>query len=259
VTARLTTITFDFWGTLLVDGPGSDERYRARRIADFTTILTSHGCAVKRKDLERAFGRLPSYLTEVWAQGRDVPVDEHVRAILRDLGTDLAERLPTEVIPALVEAYARPATLVPPTVDTGALGALETLTARGYTLAIVSNTMRTPGVALRKILERYGLLGFFKHATFSDEVGIRKPVPAIFALTLRAAGTDAARALHVGDDLILDVHGARTAGMRVVQVVKGLTDAGEGDGAVATPAGQAPDAVIRSLAELPDAVAALDR
>ena len=259
MTVRLTTITFDFWGTLLVDGPGSDERYRPRRIADFTTILTSHQCAVKRSELERAFGRLPSYLTEVWTEGRDVSVDGHVRAILRDLGTDLAERLPAEALAALVEAYARPATVVPPTVDTGALGALETLTARGYTLAIVSNTMRTPGVALRKILERYGLLGFFKYATFSDEVGIRKPVPEIFALTLRAAGTDAGRALHVGDDPVLDVQGARTAGMRVVQVVKGLADAREGDGAAVPPAGLGPDAVIRSLAELPDAVAALDR
>jgi len=258
VSRRLTTITFDFWGTLLVDGPGSDERYRPRRIAEFATILTAADCAVKRTDLERAFGRLAAHLTEVWTQGRDVPVDEHVRAILRDLGEDLVARLPAETMAALVDAYARPATVVPPTIDTGALGALETLSARGYTLAIVSNTMRTPGVALRKVLERYRLLGFFKHATFSDEVGIRKPVPEIFALTLRAVGADAAHALHVGDDPVLDVQGASAAGMRVIQLIDRLAASEDAGGAAPAPV-PAPDATIRSLADLPEAVAALDR
>jgi putative hydrolase of the HAD superfamily len=249
VSGRITTITFDFWGTLLVDGPGSDERYRPRRIHDFGTILAAHGCPVKKRDLERAYQRLPSYLSGVWIQRRDVSVDAHVREILRSVDEELANRLPADALASLVDAYSRPATIVPPTVDTGALGALEALSARGYTLAVVSNTMRTPGVALRKILERYRLLGCFKHTTFSDEVGIRKPDPEIFAMTLRAVGGEAARSLHVGDDAVLDVQGAQAAGMRVVQVTE----------AVITAMGMhGPDAVVRSLADLPDAVAALD-
>lgn len=246
---RITTITFDFWGTLLVDGPGSDERYRPRRIQDFGTILAEHGCAVRKSDLERAFQRLTSYLSGVWSQRRDVSVEAHVREILRDVDEQLADRLPAGALASLIDAYSRPATIVPPTVDTGALGALEALCVQGYTLAVVSNTMRTPGVGLRKILERYRLLGCFKHTTFSDEVGIRKPDPEIFAMTLRAVGGEAARSLHVGDDPILDVQGARAAGMRVVQVTE----------AAITAMGEfAPDAVVRSLVDLPDAVAALD-
>lgn len=246
--ARLTSITFDFWGTLLLDGPGSDERYRARRIQDFGTILGAQGCAVKTSDLERAYERSTAYLRGVWSQGRDVAVDAHVREILRVVDETLANRLSAEAMAGLVDAYARPATLVPPTVDPGALGALEALCARGYTLAVVSNTMRTPGVALRKVLERYRLLGYFKHTTFSDEVGIRKPAPEIFALTLREVGGEPARSLHVGDDAVLDVQGARGAGMRVIQVAA--------DGITAED--QGPDAMIRALVELPDAVAALD-
>jgi len=254
VSARVATITVDFWGTLLVDGPGSDERYRSRRIADFATLLTAHGSPVRRVDLERGFARVAAYLAPIWSEGRDVPVDDHVRAVLREIDAGLPDRLPAPALAELVDAYARPATLVPPTVDTGALSALETLSARGYTLAVVSNTMRTPGAALRKVLERYRLLGFFKHATFSDEVGVRKPVPEIFALTLRALNGDARRALHVGDDPVLDVGGARAAGMRVVQVTRSRA-------AVAASAADVPvpDAVITSLADLPEAVAAVDR
>src|SRR5439155_26685625 len=88
----------------------------------------------------------------------------------------------------------------------------------GSTLAVVSNIMRTPGVTLRKLLERYGLLGYFRHTTFSDEVGVRKPDPEIFALTLRAVGAGAESAVHVGDDEVLDVQGASAAGMRDIHV-----------------------------------------
>jgi putative hydrolase of the HAD superfamily len=135
-------------------------------------------------------------------------------------------------------------------VDPSARAALETLTARGYAIVLVSNTMRTPGATLRKLLEQYGLLGFFAHTTFSDEVGIRKPAPEIFALSLRAVGGDAATAVHVGDDTRLDVEGARAAGMRVIQ----LRSAASGP-----PAGRPPDAVITSLRELPEAIDRMGR
>jgi putative hydrolase of the HAD superfamily len=245
----ITTITFDFWGTLLFDGPQSDERYGPRRLSDFAIILAAAGVAVTKRELERAYQQSGSYLSEIWRLGRDVSVEAHVRAILEGVDAGLAERLSGDAMAKLVEAYSRPALMAPPAVDTGARAALETLCARGYALAVVSNTMRTPGVALRKVLERHRLLGCFKHTTFSDEIGIRKPDPEIFAMTLRAIGGEPASALHVGDDPLLDVQGARAAGMRVIQVTGGSPETGMG---------QAPDAVVRQLSELPDAVAALD-
>ena len=67
---------------------------------------------------------------------------------------------------ALIDAYARPILAVPPAVDDGALAALETLHGRGYTLALVSNIMRTPGTTLRRLLEQFRLLRYFKHRRF---------------------------------------------------------------------------------------------
>jgi HAD superfamily hydrolase (TIGR01509 family) len=139
--------------------------------------------------------------------------------------------------------------MVPPSVDDGARAALERLRGRGIVLALVSNTMRTPGSTLRTLLERLGLLACFAHTTFSDEVGVRKPDRQIFALTLRALGVEPAAAVHVGDDSILDVLGGRAAGLRTILVTSASPKA---QGA------QRPDAVIRSLATLPDAIAALD-
>jgi putative hydrolase of the HAD superfamily len=186
----------------------------------------------------------------VWAKNRDIAGGDHVRAILAAVDPDLPARLPPDVLRALLEAYARPILLVPPAVDDGARVALERLRAEGRLLAVVSNTMRTPGDTLRRVLERYGLLACFAHATFSDEVGVRKPDPEIFLATLRALGVEPSAAVHVGDDAVLDVAGARAAGLRAIHVTSPSTKPGADAGA---------DATIPRLAALPEAIAALER
>lgn len=244
---KVRVVTVDFWGTLLFDGPGSDERYRRARLADFARILDAAGVAVTLAALEQAYERSGEYLTGLWREHRDVPVTDHVRAVLAAVDPRLPERLSPAVTEALVEAYARPALRVPPAVDPGARQALQRLREQGRTLALVSNTMRTPGRTLRRLLEHYGLLACFAETVFSDEVGVRKPAPGIFYRALRAVGGEPETAVHVGDDPVLDVLGARAAGMRVIQV------------AARPGEGPAPDAVIPDLAALPEAIAGLER
>jgi HAD superfamily hydrolase (TIGR01509 family) len=242
-------ITVDFWGTLLLDPPASDNRYKIRRMKEFETILMRAGVRVSASTLDRAYEASASYLGRVWATHRDVPVADHVRAILGALDRELPARLTDDHVRALVDAYARPILMVPPAVDEGALKALRTLGDRGYTLAVVSNTMRSPGAMLRQVLARYELLACFSHTAFSDETGVRKPDPASFLGALRVVGAEPDRSIHVGDDPILDVEGGHAAGMRVVQLTTS---------AVATPGTRRPDAVVRNLAALPDAIARLD-
>jgi FMN phosphatase YigB (HAD superfamily) len=216
---------------------------------DFEKILAASGVGVSRRALDAGYEASATYLSRVWASHRDVPVQDHVSAILAAADPDIPRRVAPSVMTELVGAYASPALLVPPAVDPGARMALESLTGRGYTVVLISNTMRTPGTTLRKLLEQYGVLGFFEHTTFSDEVGIRKPAREIFTLSLRAVGADPATAVHVGDDAVLDVEGARGAGMRVIQV---RSTPGR------PPVGQMADAVITSMRELPAAVERLD-
>jgi HAD superfamily hydrolase (TIGR01509 family) len=216
-------------------------------VEDFARILAGAGVKVTAPALDRGYDASGAFLAEVWRRHRDVPVTDHVRALLEGVDRGLPGRLPPDVLAALVDAYARPVLIVPPVLDTGAPGALAALRAQGLTLAVVSNTMRTPGSTLRRLLEQHGILGCFAHTTFSDEVGVRKPDPGIFHLTLRALGCDAASAVHVGDDPVLDVRGARAAGMRVIQVTAAPPIRGR----------QRPDLVIPSLSALPEAVTRL--
>lgn len=245
---KIETITIDLWGTLLFDGPGSDNRYKKRRMADFQTLLGAAGLSTSASALDRAYEESGAYLNRIWATHRDVPAVDHVRAILTGVDPGLPRRVPPALLTALADAYARPILLLPPAVDDGALAALETLKGAGYKLALVSNIMRTPGATLRQLLGRFRLLDYFEHTTFSDEVGIRKPAPEIFALTLRAIGGNAASAVHVGDDPVLDVRGAHAAGMRVIQVTSSAVRRNSVE----------PDFVISRLAELPAAIERLE-
>lgn len=231
----------------MIDGPHSDERYRRRRLTDFATILAGAGLAIPAAQLTRGYEVSTRFLERIWSEHRDVPVEEHVRAIVTAADSKVAARLTSDILAALVDAYSRPAIMVPPAVDHGARVALRTLRDRGYRLAVVSNTMRTPGRSLRKLLARCGLLEYFTATVFSDEIGVRKPDAAIFLHALREAGGEPAGALHVGDDPILDVAGARAAGMRVIQVAS-----------AAARGGRSADATIPHLAALPATIAALE-
>lgn len=245
--SRIRAVTVDFWGTLMFNPPASDDRYKDKRVEDFATILRAGGVPVSPGELGRAYEEAGRQLALIWRRCQDVPVQRHVLGWLEAVDPALPGRLGAGTFRALVEAYSNAALLVPPTPDPGARGALEALAAQGTVLCVVSNTMRTPGAVLRKILGRYGLLAPFRLLTFSDECGVRKPAPEIFHLTLRQAAVAPEEALHVGDDPVLDVQGAQGAGMRAIQVTS------------APPEGLSPrpDGAIRHLGELPAALARL--
>ena len=237
-------VTLDLWGTLFLDGPASDDRYKRPRLAGMQTVLAGAGIAVAPDRLDRAYATVGHWLGRLWQMNGDVSVREHVETLLKALDAALPARVSAETMAALMSAYASPALMAPPAVDPGARVALETLAAEGARLAVISNTMRTPGEVVRQVLDKAGLLSLFRVLTFSDECGIRKPARAIFLRTLEDLGVPAEHAVHVGDDAILDVEGARDAGMAAIQVTP--------DGRAMAPV--KPDAVIRHLGELPAAL-----
>ena len=113
------------------------------------------------------------------------------------------------------------------------LPALERLSAR-YRLFAVSNGNAD--------LVAVGIAGWFEAALAAREAGCLKPDPRIFRLLLDRAGLGPDDALHVGDDPLADVEGARRAGLDAVWVNR------RGD---PWPDGLAPPArAVRSLAEL---------
>jgi putative hydrolase of the HAD superfamily len=216
-----------------------------QRLTGIRGGLAQVGIEVRLDDLHTAYEGAGRWLAQLWREHRDVSSRERVVKLLQLLDPAVVDRIPPDTFSALVRAYAEPAAIVPPAVDQSARFALGALARRGVMLAVISNTMRTPGVMMRTILDRAQLLPLFHRLTFSDELGIRKPARRIFLDTLGDLDVAPDDAVHVGDDALLDVQGARDAGMRVIQVTSGRCP----------PGPTRPDAVIRHLGQLPETVA----
>ena len=100
-------------------------------------------------------------------------------------------------------------------------------------------------------VQRAGLGQYFRGAIDAGQAGAAKPDARIFVQLLAAAGAAADEVLHVGDDAIADVAGARDVGMRTVWMNRAQ---------LAWPAAVArADHEVRDLGELADLVDQLAR
>jgi putative hydrolase of the HAD superfamily len=95
-------------------------------------------------------------------------------------------------------------------------------------------------------LVRLGVLPYLdpRAIFFSDEMGVSKPNPKIYAKACRALGVAPARVLYVGDRPSHDVAPARAVGLRTV-LYRGAHGRWSED-----PSAAAPDHVVHDLADL---------
>jgi putative hydrolase of the HAD superfamily len=98
-----------------------------------------------------------------------------------------------------------------------ALPTLDALAARGVKLGVISNWDER----LRPLLKRLKLAGYFETIVVSREVRASKPARAIFQSAVRQLGLPAEAVVHVGDDLAMDVRGARAAGLSGLLLKRG--------------------------------------
>ncbi len=94
------------------------------------------------------------------------------------------------------------------------LETLEEVERMGIRIGLISNFEAW----LEGLLERLGVLGFFRHLVISGQVGTEKPGRRIFEMALEDAGVEPGQALHVGDSIPSDVEGARAAGITPVLI-----------------------------------------
>ncbi len=91
-----------------------------------------------------------------------------------------------------------------------------------YTLVLISNTGRSPGRVLLKIMETYGVKDCFKYFVFSDEIGARKPDPVVFEIAQNLLNLPKNEIVHIGDSLNLDFLGAKNYGFNAILYANGM-------------------------------------
>jgi putative hydrolase of the HAD superfamily len=210
-------ITFDFWETLVRDSPENLREQRALRIQALHRVLAGAGSGIGEVEVAEAYDRSERVLVErFWGRHRDPSIAEQVRLVLETVSPGIARAMTPTLFEEALAGYIEPVLHLPPELEPGAELAVSELASRGVALGIISNTGRTPGVILRRVLERHDLLRHFTAVSYSDEVGYRKPDAEIFRRTLAELGVEAGEAAHVGDNPVADVQGAQGVGMRGV-------------------------------------------
>jgi putative hydrolase of the HAD superfamily len=91
---------------------------------------------------------------------------------------------------------------------------LETLSARGVPMAVVSNW----DSRLMSLLEQLDIARYFRTAVISAVVGSSKPERRIFQIACERMAVEPASVLHVGDNLEDDVAGAIAVGIAPVWI-----------------------------------------
>lgn len=184
----------------------------ARRTRAWSELLRDS--EVPPETVRRTFEETWRIHSEHWRAGRQfTPVMAAERAV-EDLGVAVSERLRDDLVEAFADASAT-ADLI---INDGLEETLSELQAQRIRTGIICDVGFTSGEQLRDVLRRAGILERFDGWAFSDEVGVYKPDPAIFARALTSLGdVPADRALHVGDLRRTDIAGARAIGMTSVR------------------------------------------
>lgn len=228
--SRLRAVTFDVTGTL-IHCPRLGEIY--------AEVLGRHRSDANASDVARLFPEVyremacasPAFLD------RFTQHPEGARGWWSDLVSRLCARLGLQPPSpfAVAELYQRFAHAPAWTVYDDVADSLELLSSAGFRLAIVSNWDER----LEPLLVELGLRSAFDAVVTSSAVGLAKPHPAIFQRALERLGAAADQTIHVGDQRLEDLEGARAAGLHALLLHRRGTD----DGALV--------AVARQLAAAP--------
>ncbi|HEY8130874.1 MAG TPA: HAD family hydrolase [Thermoanaerobaculia bacterium] len=247
-------IAFDLWETLITNTPDVSREHHRLRIERMKRILGEGGFAATTERIESAYREVWQRCHELyWSADKDISCRTQIDHFL-----EVMEVKPFDerTIQALEDAYANVAVEVLPLLVPGAAEIVAEVKGRGYSLGLISNTGRTPGYALRTILDRLNLSQFFDAMVFSNEHGECKPQRSIFETLRQSLDVEFEEMLFVGDNLYVDVHGAQQCGMIGVHFLPPT----RGDAVAPVPDHDLtiePHATIHDLRELPQALDAL--
>jgi putative hydrolase of the HAD superfamily len=212
---NIKAVTFDLWETLLFERDGASSRRNVARCENLARTLNKLGLEISLEQVTSALKETTSALANIWDKNKDVTHLDQIQLIIKHALND-STTVKKEWIDELSLAYVSPILEVPPYLNPDTRKVLSTLKKRGKLIGLICNTGLTPGSALRDFLAGEGVAKYFDLMIFSDEVGVRKPDPRMFHLVAKRSGVKPCEVVHIGDNLRIDVWGAKNAGSRAI-------------------------------------------
>jgi len=211
-------VTFDLWDTLFIDDTDEPKRKaqgllpkpetRKQLLHQFVNEVSS----VSRETIDTAYDMTNAAFRHVWyEQNVTWTVGERLSVTLKGLGCQLSEQRFDE----LVKVHEEMELEVSPDMIPGAAEAIQSLSKK-YKLAIISDTIFSPGRVLRKLLEAQNILTCFSGFIFSDEIASCKPNPVVFEAAAQSLGVNVKEIVHIGDREQKDIVGPHGVGAKGV-------------------------------------------
>jgi FMN phosphatase YigB (HAD superfamily) len=185
------------------------------RCKNLVQALNRLGIDVSSKQVNSAMNKTAFALKKVWKTNKDLTHLGQIKLFLK-CALKGADTINEEWMEGLSEAYASPIFEVRPYVNPDAYEVLKWFKDQDKLVGLICNTGLTPGTVLRRFLEEEGVARYFDVMVFSDEEGIRKPHPKIFRSVARRFRMDPHCVVHIGDNLRVDVWGAKKAGFKAI-------------------------------------------
>jgi len=212
------TISIDFWNTLVDAKTGGKQRHEAR-INKVTSLATKYNKSVTNEQIKAVITQISTEFDQEWlGKQRTMLTHELVDRIVNHLTIPAKKSEKAD----LTFTFQHSLLMGPPELATDVISIIPLL-AEKYPLAIISDTMFSPGSVLRAFLQTNLLLDYFSNFVFSDEVGYSKPDKRAFLQVLKKNKALAQHSIHVGDIQATDIIGAQSVGMKAV-LFTGLSD-----------------------------------
>lgn len=180
-------------------------------ILDYGEVLSYSPTAEEMRRMAGPFGMEPVPFRQLWDRNRllydrgDLSPEAYWSSLAKDAGTQLTPEQFMQLRQWDLEMWAHEN---PTMVEW-----LRQIHLSGVKTALLSNM---PHDMVRHVRQTFSWLDQFDHVTFSAEVRLIKPDPAIYEHSLRGVGVAPSEALFV-DDKEPNVQGARSVGMHAVR------------------------------------------
>lgn len=204
-------ISIDFWNTLVQAETGGEKR-RSIRIEALREVAENHSGEFTLQEFDEAKRNASEEFHRIWLNYQRTP---EIRELLNHILDELQIQATENEKQYLVTQFEESLWEGPPQLAEGAAEIIPELANR-YPLAIISDTMYSPGRVLRKYLKKKQLYEFFQAFIFSNETGFSKPNPKAYHQALQQTKSKVEESWHIGDRLDTDIAGAKEVGMNAV-------------------------------------------
>lgn len=207
----LKIVSLDLWDTIIEDDLKLEEKRGEIRIKKLYEYLSP--LVVSIKDVENAYQKMSEWLfsTQKMTQ-KSINISQQIYFIFKEFGA-----IPNSlVLEDIKMSYESAIFEFPPKVVDNVYEFFEKLKRLNLKMCILSDAGRTPGWALKEILNRYKLLSYFDKVFFSDEIGYVKPNKNTFNRIIKEFNVKKEEVVHIGDSIEKDIIGAKEFGINYI-------------------------------------------